>query len=149
MGLLDTLENALANGFSKAIQQASQQQQQSQPRGPLPIRGSPLSITTVLNGSGNGVASIGPQRVREHWQLISAAVQVATEVKQAVCNLYVGSTMGQATFFATTINGSGGDTCGFGGMDIQPGMQVWAQWVGGDANETATLTITGTYTTGA
>lgn len=146
MGILDTIADAVVGAFSNAAQK--QQSQQPKQSGPLPIRGSPLSVTVELNGSGNGQVSIGPQRVREHWQLISAAVQVATQVKEATCSIYVGSTIGQATFFATTINGSTGDTCGFGGMDIQPGMQVWAVWSGGDANQTATLTITGTYTTG-
>jgi|SRR5215469_11067979 len=116
---------------------------------PRPILGSPISVTVVLDGSGNGVASLGPARIREHWQLTSAAVRVATNTAEATCDIYVGSGINQTTFFAHSILGSTGDTCGFGGLDIQPGMRVFANWLGGDAGQIATLTIQGTYTVGS
>ena len=107
----------------------------------------------TLDGSGNGIASLGPVKVREHWQLISASVKTtqlpSAIVNDATCQLYIGSNINQGTFVSKTITGSSGDTCPLASQDIQPGMQVWAQWIGGDAGATAVLTLTGTYTTGS
>jgi hypothetical protein len=106
--------------------------------------------TVVLDGSGNGTASIGPVRTREHWQVAAASVAVnLNPTKQAQCQLYVGAVVSPTTFISQTVTGSSGDTCGLGGIDIQPGMQVWAKWTGGDAGQTATVTVIGTYTLGA
>jgi hypothetical protein len=105
--------------------------------------------TITLNGSGGGTAFIGPTRVREHWQLASASVAVATSVQNATCNLYIGSFINNQTFVSQTVTGSSGDTCGLGGTDIQTGMKIWAVWTGGDAGQLATVTVIGTYTIGA
>lgn len=121
----------------------------TQPLIPRPLLGNPVSARATLNAAGTAVASAGPQRVREHWQLISASVATNPAITNAVCNIYVGTIISEVNFFATTNRGSTGDTCGFGGMDIQPGMQVFAQWTGGDAGATATLIINATYTLGS
>lgn len=107
-----------------------------------------IFATVILNGSGNGVASIGPGRVREHWQISSVYVNVSTNNNEATCTVFVGSTLNSSTAFGTTFTGSTGDTCGIG-IDIQPGMQVWAQWSGGDPGSQATVNLTGTYSIGA
>jgi hypothetical protein len=104
--------------------------------------------TVVLDGTGAGVASIGPARVREHWQVSSAYVSVSTNNNEAQCTVYVGTTLGSSTAFGTTFTGSTGDTCGIG-IDIQPGMRVWAKWTGGDAGATGIVNLSGTYTLGA
>lgn len=107
----------------------------------------------VLDGSGNGVASLGPVIARQHWQVLSASVKTTqptgTVVNDAACDLYVGSNINQSTFVSHTITGSSGDTCGLGSQDIQPGMQVWAKWTGGDPGATAVVTVSGTYSSGA
>ena len=107
----------------------------------------------TLDSNGNGIANIGPVVSRQHWQLISASVKTTqtpgTVTNDALCDLYVGSNVNQGTFVSHSITGSSGDTCGLGGQDIQPGMQVWAVWTGGDAGATAVLTISGTYSSGA
>lgn len=105
--------------------------------------------TVVLDGSGNGVTSIGPTVVREHWQIASASVRCSSAVKEATCTVYFGSTLSTATFLDTTITGSSGDICGINQVDLQPGMQIWAQWQGGDVGATATLILNGTKTKGA
>jgi hypothetical protein len=63
---------------------------------------------------------------------------------EAECTLYlsVGPTIG--TKLGTTRTGSTGDTFGFGGLTIPPGLGVLAVWEGGEPGVTATLGIFGT-----
>jgi len=63
---------------------------------------------------------------------------------EAECTLYlsVGPTIG--TKLGTTRTGSTGDTFGFGGLTIPPGLGVLAVWDGGEPGVTATLGIFGT-----
>jgi hypothetical protein len=120
------------------------------PTQPQPLQGTIYFATVVLDGSGNGTASVGPTRVREHWQLSAASVAAnLNPTNQAVCQLYVGSTPNNQNFVSQTLTGSSGDTCGLGGVDIQSGMKVWAKWTGGDPGQTATVTVIGTFTIGA
>lgn len=114
-----------------------------------PFPGGAQFTSVTLNGSGNGTARLGPQRVKEHWQVTGVGVKVATNVLEAQCSVYVGTSAGSGTFLGTTATGSTGDTCGVAGMDIQPGQSIFAVWTGGDAGETATLTVFGTYSIGA
>lgn len=104
--------------------------------------------TVILDGSGNGVASLGPLRVREHWQPTSANVSVATNVNEAQCSIFMGTVMNNTTFLGSTFTGSTGDTCGIN-QDMQTGMQVFAKWTGGDPGSVATVMVNGTYTIGA
>lgn len=116
----------------------------------MPSVTNPLNgfASVKLDGSGNGIASIGPQRVREHWQPSSASVSVSSNTLEAQCSVYLGSTLGSATFLGQTATGSTGDTCGIG-VDMQTGMLIWAKWSGGDPGAIATLVPNGEYTIGA
>lgn len=114
-----------------------------------PLPGGAQYATTTLTASGNGTAQIGPSRVREHWQVSAVAVSVATQVKEASCSVYIGTAVSPTTFVGNTATGSSGDTCGCGGIDIQPGMFIFAVWENGDAGEIATATVFGTYTIGS
>src|ERR1700733_1937191 len=105
--------------------------------------------TVTLDVNGNGRCSVGPQRVREHWQPANATVSVATNVSEAQCSVYMGTVANPATLLGQTALGSTGDTCGFGAVDMQTGMQITAVWTGGDPGSVATLTINGTYTIGS
>lgn len=117
---------------------------------PLPLAS---KFATVTLAGGSGVASIGPNRVREHWQLSAASVSVTFTgtgpVSESVCRLYIGSNITSATFVSQTQTGSSGDTCGLGNIDIQPGMLLWASWTNGDTGQIATITAVGTYTIGS
>lgn len=114
-----------------------------------PFPGGAQFLSVTLDGSGNGQVQIGPQRVREHWQITGVGVSVATQVKQASCSIYVGNSISPATFVGSTALGSSGATCAVAGMDIQPGQSVFAVWEGGDAGQQATAAVFGTYTIGA
>lgn len=115
---------------------------------PFPGGAQFVSIT-LSNPGGNGTAQIGPQRVKEHWQITGVGVAVSTQMTQAQCSVYIGSTASAATFLGSTQNGSSGDTCAVANMDIQPGQYVFAVWSNGDAGSTATMTVFGTYSIGA
>jgi hypothetical protein len=114
---------------------------------PQPLPGPP-SATVVLDVNGNGTVSLGPTRVREHWQPASANVKVSTNNNEAVCRVYAGPAPADAYFQSSTLTGSTGDSCPLG-IDIQTGMSVWAVWQDGDPGATATLVVPGTYTIGA
>lgn len=122
--------------------------------GPWPLTPALNSISVTLNGSGNGTVQLGPQHVREHFQVDSASVAVAplpgnsAPLKQASCSIYVGTSVNASTFFGTTITGSTGDTCTVG-TDIQTGQLVFAVWTGGDAGAVATMSLNGQRTIGA
>jgi hypothetical protein len=121
---------------------------QSQQSGPKTY---PLNqqATVVLNSNGNGIASCGPLVVRQHWQPTAVAVSVGTNVSEAQCSIYYGTTVGSGTFLGQTATGSTGDTCGIAAIDLPPGAQIWAQWKGGDAGSTAVMVVQGQYSTGA
>lgn len=113
-------------------------------------RGLPLDTfaSTVLDGSGNGRVPLGPQIVREHWQPGAASVSVATNVKEASCVLYLGSSPQSSTQIAQTSKGSSGATCPLSG-DMPSGYQLFAVWSGGDPGSTATMRVTGSRSIGA
>lgn len=114
-----------------------------------PFPGGAQYQSVTLDGSGNGTANLGPVRVREHWQIQGVGVKASSNVNEASCSIYIGTSVSEATFVGNTLTGSSGDTCGCAGMDIQPGQQVFAVWEGGDAGATATMTIFGTYSIGS
>lgn len=111
----------------------------------------PLDIyaTVTLNGAGNGTAQAGPSIVREHWQVDSVTVSVATQAKTASCSIYIGTTVFNGQLISNTLFGSQGQACGLGGRDIPSGYQIFAVWAGGDAGQVATAHITGTRSVGA
>jgi hypothetical protein len=117
---------------------------------PERLQGLPLDTfaIVVLDGSGNGTAQLGPQIVKEHWQPGSATVAVATNVNEAACALYLGSSPQSSTQLAQTSKGSSGATCALSG-DMPSGYKLFAIWTGGDPGSTATLRVTGSRSIGA
>jgi hypothetical protein len=121
---------------------------------PRPL-GEDIFASVTLDSNGNGTATIGPRRVREHWQLNYAAVSVTPPagqqfpVKDAQCSLYMGAGASPGHLISQTGTGSSGDTCGLGGMDMQSGSVLIAVWTAGDAGQVATLSVGGSYTIGS
>lgn len=103
-----------------------------------------ISASVVLDASGNGTVQLGPKLVREHWQPASASVSVNDTSIESFCSVFLGSTVLASQMLSTTRTGSSGDTCTIAGIDLQPGMLVIAQWLGGKAGATATMRVIGT-----
>lgn len=143
-GLYNTVADAFNEQVEPPYDYPSMNKVQSQPQvaGQIDM---PVSIT--LNGSGDGIASIGPARVREWWSNVVVSVSAVYVSSEAQVNLYVGSTVVSSTFLGTTPNGSHGATATLPNP-IPAGYQIWAVWSGGDADVQATLRVQGTYTIG-
>jgi hypothetical protein len=144
MGILDSLAKA-AYGVIEDVRNAGP----PQPPQPKPPRLLPLdySANVTLDVNGNGIVSLGPQFVREHWQPGAAYVSVTTNVLEASCEIFLGSNIVSSTGLAQTSKGSTGATCSLSG-DMPTGYQIWAVWAGGDPGSQATLRVTGTRTIG-
>lgn len=102
------------------------------------------SVSIFLDGSGNGLASIGPLSAREVWHpdtVHVSANQGATN--EATCTITEGD-FNNRRFIDATNSGSFGDSTGKMSKTIRMGTKIWAQWSGGDAGKQATLTVTGT-----
>lgn len=104
------------------------------------------SAPVKLDGSGNGIAKIGPLTAREIWYPSKVHVNANTGsvVNEAQCVIYVGTTVGPNNFRDGTLSGSSGDSSDAVDSDeIRQGEYIFAVWIGGDANVTATLSVTG------
>jgi hypothetical protein len=111
------------------------------------MRQLPLNVKayTVLDGSGNGTASIGPLSYGEMWSDIIASVSVATNANEAICQVYAGAAATPGYFQAATTWGSTGDSSTNLGT-VRVGGNVFAVWSNGDPGARATMTVTGTKT---
>lgn len=102
------------------------------------------SVQVTLNGSGNGTAKIGPLSAREIWHPANVHVSVATNVSEATCSVYAGVDATAPNFRDATFSGSTGDSTDKVGADVvKCGQYIFAVWIGGDANQVATMTVTG------
>lgn len=102
--------------------------------------------TVTLDGSGNGVAKIGPSSAREIWhpENVHVSANTGNVTNEASCLVYVGQTVGANNFRDGTLSGSSGDTTDAVNADeITVGEYIFAVWSGGDAGVTATMVVTG------
>lgn len=99
----------------------------------------------VLDASGNGTAKVGPLSARETWYPENVGVKVnANPTNEASCTISVGDP-NTKSFRDFTVSGSSGDSTGkVSGDKLVKGDYVWADWVGGDPGQRATLTVMGT-----
>jgi hypothetical protein len=102
----------------------------------------------VLDGSGNGRVTLTPQ-VGQRWTVAIASVLVQpalTNIPQ--CSLYVGGDATPDAFIDGTYTGNLNSTDALSAHPVSSGVKVIAVWLGGDAGDTATLTLRGTQSTG-
>jgi hypothetical protein len=98
----------------------------------------------VLNGSGAGTAKVGPISARETWYPDNVHISVATAITEAHCSVYMGGDTSAGNFRDESVFASSGDSSGTCSADVvRCGQFIWAVWTGGDANQRATLTVTG------
>lgn len=110
----------------------------------VPLKGATATVT--LDGSGNGLAKIGPLSARETWYPANVHVSVnpGNVTNEAQCLVYVGQTVGPNQFRDGTLSGSSGDSSdAISADEITVGNYVLAQWIGGDAGQVATMNVTG------
>jgi len=105
------------------------------------------SVQVKLNGSGNGIAQIGPAVPGLSWQITGVYVSVVTNVAEAVCTVYAAPagpfTLTAQYAIGATVAGSTGDTIG-PDVTVWPGQVLVAQWIGGDVGQVATMSFWGT-----
>lgn len=103
------------------------------------------TASVKLNGSGAGTAKVGPLTAREVWHPDNASVNAnQNPTLEAQCQILIGDS-NTLRFRDSTFSGSSGDSTDKVNADtLHAGEFVWAIWSGGDANQQATLTVTGT-----
>jgi|ERR1700722_18083550 len=102
------------------------------------------TVSVKLDGSGNGSIGVGPTGFKETWENVTASVHCATNVIEATCRIFVGPAAIAQYFVDGTYAGSTGDSTTNLPPTIVGGQQVFAQWMTGDANTTAYLSLSGT-----
>ena len=101
-----------------------------------------LSVTGKLDGSGNGTsATLGPSASGETWQVTLISVKCSTNASEAICSVFLNGAL-----VGTTTWGSTGDSDTGITLPMAVGQVLTAQWTGGDAGATGTLTAMGTRT---
>ena len=101
------------------------------------------NASVVLNSQGSGSVSLGPTANGQNWTLVLVSVRCATNVNEAVCQLYLNNVL-----VGTTTWGSTGDSDTDISYVLQSGQVIEAVWTGGDANTTAFLAMVATYQIG-
>jgi hypothetical protein len=101
------------------------------------------SVPIVLDGSGNGMARLGPVSHGEAWNPATTSVKVSTNTLEAQCRIYQGDSPTDRNFIDGTLSGSTGDSTDRAEGPIRMPNAVFAVWTGGDAGATATLRIIG------
>jgi hypothetical protein len=98
----------------------------------------------TLDGTGSGTARLGPLTARETWYPDGVSVKAnSNPTNEAQCIIYIGEGATQDNFRGTTFTGSSGDSTDQVPGKMSKGWYVFAVWSGGDANVSATLTVTG------
>ena len=101
-----------------------------------------LSATGTLDGSGNGTSDeLGPTASGETWQVTLISVRCSSSASEAICSVYLSGAL-----VGTTTWGSTGDSDTGITLSMAVGQTLTAQWAGGDAGATGTLTAIGTRT---
>src|SRR5215831_2025219 len=115
----------------------------------MPLRRQPLKFaaTVILDGSGNGTASLGPN-VGQRWIVRTASVNIPNAVAIPQCNIYMGAAPIPAEFIDGTWTGNMDSTSKTNSYPLTHGEKIWAVWTAGDVGATATLNITGWHDTG-
>lgn len=106
------------------------------------------SAVITLDGTGGGIAELGPTLPGEVWQPSSAAISMTGNAPAGVatCLLYAGNGVSASTLVDSTYQVTGAASSMLSGQVLYPGQQVFAVWSGGNPGAIATLTVTGTRT---
>lgn len=103
-----------------------------------PLRG---HVSVVLDASGAGQVSFGPDRHGVQWDITRVAVQTSTSTLVPEARVYRDS-VGDATFLSGTFVGSF-DSDDSVNETLYQGERMFVTWSGGDVGATATATYYG------
>jgi hypothetical protein len=103
------------------------------------------TVTTVLDGSGNGSVFFGPGRPNTRWVITGVSVNASTKDLEATGVLYRGSSERISETFSAS---SGASDNALPDDPLWPGQVYTFTWTGGDPGATGTLTYRGTEITG-
>lgn len=96
-----------------------------------------------LNGSGYGIASVGPTGLGTVWYPASAVFSTSVApFDSSTVNLYVGPAGVPNTLQGTLITGGVG-TIALAIPQLTPGLYIIAVWTGGTAGSTVSVNVTG------
>ena len=95
----------------------------------------------VLDASGRGQVSFGPQRSGTWWTIARVAVSVSTNTLEPTASIYR-SVIEPSRLISSTFTGSRDADDGLN-EDVYPGDQLIVQWTGGDVGATATVSFSG------
>lgn len=112
----------------------------------MPSRPFSLPVSIHLDGTGAGVAQLGPSITNEQWQPQRVSVSCSASVTSGACEaaIYCGAYIGQDTFKDATFSGDSGDsTDAVAGENLWPGQFVFTQWSGGVPFAIATMRVQG------
>lgn len=97
----------------------------------------------LFSGTGTATAQIGPNGWGNSWALDQASVSTSIgPLDPAMCALYVGPLAIPFYQVVSSLAG-GGSQFGLGGLGLDEGWFVFAQWTGGTAGAFAYLRVTG------
>lgn len=108
-----------------------------------------LPVSVRLDGTGAGIAQLGPSITNESWAPSVVSVRCTANVTSGACQaeIFCGAYVGEDTYKDGTFSGDTGDsTDKVTGEIIWPGQYVFAQWTNGVPFATATMRVTGIRT---
>lgn len=98
--------------------------------------------TVVLDGSGNGSVSFGPQYGGTQWVIQRMSVIVSSNTNEPEANVYR-NTIGQGSLISGTYSGSNDTDSQVNDGPLYPGESYICRWTGGDPGATASITFYG------
>lgn len=98
------------------------------------------SRTVILDGSGNGTVTFGPDR--NSWVIHTISVNVSSNADEPTANIYRG-TPNPSSLLTGTYSGSHNTDSDVNDNPLYPGEVYTCQWLGGDPGATATVSFTG------
>lgn len=115
----------------------------------MPTRPFSFATSIRLDGTGAGVAQLGPSITNEQWEPGRVSVSCSASVTSGACqaSVYCGAYIGADTFKEATFSGDTGDsTDAVAGEQLWPGQFVFVQWQAGVPFAFATMRVQGVRT---
>lgn len=111
-----------------------------------------VSAQVVLDGNGDGIASVGPGAPGHVWYPTQVSINMTGNIPDAGNGnisqviVYAGNDTSSLSVADSTYNVNTNSTQNLGGIAIYPGQSVSAQWIFGNPGAVATINVTGTRT---